>query len=217
CVDEVLAQVGHHQAGHLVGLSLQRFLNELDMPLVDVGEAAGVVVAVAAQDGQLRGLPWARRWVVPLAARDLARLAADADRCVGVETYGLSHISRSAPRAGSSPRLALRGIAARHALPTECHPWAYVASHLTFSHVAHEHLRLMNRHVRIADEGGEIINDVAGGDALIAPVPGQADVMDGLLDVLVADAVADAEGLDAAGDERLGADRAARGRDHHPV
>src|SRR5262249_59255159 len=98
----VLAHVGHHQRGGLAAVGAE-LLDELDVPPVDVGQAAGVVVAVAAQERQAvalaglglgvlaAGLAPAGRQVVPLVTGHLAPLAADADGRVGVEADGLGH------------------------------------------------------------------------------------------------------------------------------
>src|SRR5256884_1016460 len=85
-LDAVLAHVAHHQPAAVVGpLEL---LDEADVPPVDAVQLAGVVVAVA------RELPYAAvlgRQLIPFLARDLARLAADANRGVGEEPHGLGH------------------------------------------------------------------------------------------------------------------------------
>src|SRR2546429_7437954 len=47
-------------------------------------------------------------------------------------------------------------------------------------HVADERLALVDRHVGIADPGREIVDDIPGGKPHPTPVPGHADVMDGL-------------------------------------
>ena len=59
-----------------------KLLDEFDMPPGRGGKLAGVVVAVAGEVEAVGGE------LVPLLARDLARLAADADRGVGVEAGG---------------------------------------------------------------------------------------------------------------------------------
>src|SRR5207245_11555342 len=63
-------------------------LDEADVPPVDAVQLAGVVVAVAAQlaDSAVLG-----RELIPFLARNLARLAADANRGVGEESHGLRH------------------------------------------------------------------------------------------------------------------------------
>src|SRR2546421_7428525 len=53
-------------------------------------------------------------------------------------------------------------------------PW------LGLLHVADERLALVDRHVGIADERGQLVDDVTGDDALVAPVPRHADLVDGL-------------------------------------
>ena len=65
----------------------------------------------------------------------------------------------------------------------------------------------MNRRVRLADEGREIVDHVAGGNTLVAPVPRQAD--------MVHHAVFQVKRPNAAGYQRFGPDRAARRRDDH--
>src|SRR5262249_23342636 len=88
-VDAVLAHVGHHQPGGLAAVGVgAELLDELDVPPVDVGEANGVVVAVAAEDVQLHPLG---RQLVPLVTGHLTRLAADAHGRVGVEADGFGH------------------------------------------------------------------------------------------------------------------------------
>ena len=49
---------------------------------------------------------------------------------------------------------------------------------LSFLHVAHKRLALVHRNVRIGDQRRELVDDVAGGQAFIAPVPGHADLVD---------------------------------------
>src|SRR5436309_418456 len=75
--------------------------DEPDRPHVDAVQHAGVVVAVAAPlpDPAVRG--WE---LVQFLARDLARLAADANRGVGEESHGLGHI-RPSPRCRRTPCL----------------------------------------------------------------------------------------------------------------
>src|SRR4029450_9461647 len=74
---------------------------------------------------------------------------------------------------------------------------------------AEEHLGLGDPGVRVADAGGEVVGDVAGHDAGIAPVPGQADLVD--------EPAVHVEGLEALGDERVHLDGAPRARHRHPV
>src|SRR4029077_20918060 len=83
--DAVLAHVAHHQPA-AVGAVLAELLDELHMAPVDAGESPGVVVASARQHAPtaVRG-----RQLVPLLARDLARLAADAHRGVGKKPHRL--------------------------------------------------------------------------------------------------------------------------------
>src|SRR5919197_2896320 len=57
-------------------------------------------------------------------------------------------------------------------------------------HVADERLAFVDRHVGVAHPGGEVVDDIAGGESHPAPVPGHADVMDRLAgDLHHADAV----------------------------
>src|SRR5947207_372007 len=49
---------------------------------------------------------------------------------------------------------------------------------LPLAHVAHEHLRFMNRHIGVADQGRQVIDHVSLNQSFVAPVPGQTDVMD---------------------------------------
>src|SRR5437660_11276981 len=96
-----LAHIAHHQPAAVVGRL--ELLDEADVPPVDAVQLAGVVVAVAAQltDPAVLG-----RELIPFLARDLARLAADANRGVGEEPHGLRHITPS-PRCRRT--LCLRG------------------------------------------------------------------------------------------------------------
>src|SRR5215510_12840393 len=66
----------------------RELLDELHVPPVGAVEPAGVVVAVA---GQRVLAAVGRGELVPLLARDLARLAPDADRGVGEEPHRLRH------------------------------------------------------------------------------------------------------------------------------
>ena len=66
-------------------------LDELHMPPGGAGELGGVVIAVA---GPFEAV---RRELIPLFAGDLAGLAADADRGVGVETGGYLGLDMTAP------------------------------------------------------------------------------------------------------------------------
>src|SRR5262249_5627655 len=90
--DAVLADVAHHQPAAGAGTTEQRIeghslafrgelLDELDVPPGGGGERSRVVVALAGPSELLRGEE------VPLLAGDLAGLAADADRGVGVEAH----------------------------------------------------------------------------------------------------------------------------------
>src|SRR5256885_2679082 len=57
-------------------------------------------------------------------------------------------------------------------------------------HVADERLALVDRHVRVPHPRGEVVDDIPGGKPHPAPVPGHADVMDGLTrDLHHADAI----------------------------
>src|SRR5438552_16959981 len=100
-LNAVLAHIAHHQPAAVVGRL--ELLDEADVPPVDAVQLAGVVVAVAAQltDPAVLG-----RELIPFLARDLARLAADANRGVGEEPHGLRHITPS-PRCRRT--LCLRG------------------------------------------------------------------------------------------------------------
>src|SRR5262249_24812279 len=104
----------------------------LDVAPVDVGEAAGVVVALA---GQRRPPALLGRQVVPLVAGHLARLAADADGRIGEEAYGLGHVPvtpcsrcrrrpwpRGSLRSGRPPRR--RGCCPRRRCSPPCSPSA---------------------------------------------------------------------------------------------
>src|SRR5207249_11810196 len=80
--------------------------------------------------------------------------------------------------------------------------WSSVIAILRLGHLANEHLALMNRHIRVADQRGQVVDDVAGGDALVTPVPRQADVVHA--------AVAELVRPDAARNQCLGPDRGTR-------
>src|SRR5260370_18788994 len=86
-VRAVLADVAHHEPASVLPVGAE-LLDELHVPPVGAVERAGVVVAVAAQHADT---PVPRRELVPLLARHLARLAADADGGVGVEAHRLRH------------------------------------------------------------------------------------------------------------------------------
>src|SRR5690242_7957304 len=98
-LDAVLAHVAHHQPAAVVR-SLE-LLDEAHVSPVDAVQLAGVVVAVAAQ---LSDPPVPGRELVPFLARDLTRLAADANRGVREESHGLGHITPS-PRCRRTPCL----------------------------------------------------------------------------------------------------------------
>src|SRR3989475_12978725 len=85
-LDAMFAHVAHHQPAPVVGAL--ELLDEAHVPPVDAVQPAGVVVAVAAQlpDAAVLG-----RELVPFLARDLARLAADANRGVGEEPHRFGH------------------------------------------------------------------------------------------------------------------------------
>src|SRR5260370_19647446 len=68
----------------------------------------------------------------------------------------------------------------------------------------------MDGYVRISDERGQIVDHVAGADALVAPVPRQADVMHYPVSL-------EPEWPDAPRYQCLRLDAAARRRDAHPV
>src|SRR6266478_6511727 len=86
-VSAVLADVAHHEPAPVLPVGAE-LLYELHVAPVDAVERARVVVAVAAQHADT---PVPRRELVPLLARHLARLAADADGGVGVEAHRLRH------------------------------------------------------------------------------------------------------------------------------
>ena len=75
--------------------------------------------------------------------------------------------------------------------------------------VAEEHFALGNLRVRVADAGGEIIDDVARYEARVTPVPRQADLIDRL--------TLDEERLETVGDQRVDLHRAPRAADDHLV
>ena len=93
--------------------SSRELLDELDVPPVDAVEPARVVVAVAAQ--RVDAAVGAGK-LVPLLARHLARLAADADGGVGVEPHRLSHRPPTRP-VGRRDRSA-SSASRRHAFST---------------------------------------------------------------------------------------------------
>src|SRR5690242_6392005 len=83
----VLAHVTHQEPAPVLP-SVGKLLDEFYVPPVDAVEPTGIVIAVTAQGvnaavgaGQL----------IPFLAGDFARLAANADGSVGVESHGLSH------------------------------------------------------------------------------------------------------------------------------
>src|SRR6266704_6118606 len=85
-LDAVLADVAHHQPAAVVGpLEL---LDELYVAPVGTVEPPRVVVAVPTH---LRHPAVLGGKLVPVLARDLARLAPDADRGVGEESHGFGH------------------------------------------------------------------------------------------------------------------------------
>src|SRR5581483_5331719 len=86
-LDAVLAHVAHHEPAALAPV-LAELLDELDVAPVDPVQPPGVVVAVAAHLGPAAV---AGRKLVPFLAGDLAGLAPDADRRVGVEPHRLGH------------------------------------------------------------------------------------------------------------------------------
>ena len=67
----------------------------------------------------------------------------------------------------------------------------------------------MDRHVGVADQRCQLVDDVTGDEALVPPVPRHADLMDHL--------AVDREGPQPPGDQRLGADLGAGRADAHPV
>src|SRR5690606_24635756 len=101
----VLADIAHEQPAAIVGAV--ELLDELHMAPVDPVQAQRVVVA---QTRELRDPAVPRRELVPLLARDLARLAADAERRVGEEPHGFRHAhprttrrARPGPEASHTP------------------------------------------------------------------------------------------------------------------
>src|SRR5258706_689283 len=82
--DAVLAHVAHHQPAAVV--RAVELLDELDMPPVRAVELARVVVTVARH---FRHAAVCGRQLIPVFARDLARLAADTDRRVSEEPHRL--------------------------------------------------------------------------------------------------------------------------------
>src|SRR6266446_10806332 len=80
----VLAHVAHHEPAAVV--RAVELLDELDVPPVRAVELARVVVAVARH---FRHAAVCGRQLVPVFARDLARLAADTDGRVGEEPHRL--------------------------------------------------------------------------------------------------------------------------------
>ena len=138
------AHVAHHQPASVLAV-FGKLFDELDVPPMDAVELAGVVVAVATQRvhpaigaGQL----------VPFLAGDLARLAADADRRVGVEPHRLRHScsGRSLPAKAGSHKADWPSAQA----------WLRSLRSLQ---VTHERLAFVNRHVRVAHQRGELVAD----------------------------------------------------------
>src|SRR5262249_15762867 len=139
-VGAVLANIRHHEPGGLASVFI-KLLDEFNMPPVHIGKAAGVVVTVAAQDGQAVVRTWLGRQIIPLMTSYLACLAADADRGVGKKAYGFGHV--------------------------------LLRLELPFADITHEDLRLMDRNIRIADQGGQIVDHVALRQDLVSPMPGK--------------------------------------------
>jgi hypothetical protein len=85
----MLTHIGHHHPSSLRAVRVgAELLDELDVPPIEVGKAAGVVVAVASQ----RGVPiFFSGQIVPLMTGNLTSLAADANRDIGEESYGFGH------------------------------------------------------------------------------------------------------------------------------
>ena len=67
----------------------------------------------------------------------------------------------------------------------------------------------MDRHVRIADQGRQVVDHVARGESFVAPMPRQSHMVNRFVFQPV--------GPNAARHQRLGADGAARRGDDHPV
>src|SRR5438128_3331926 len=86
----MLANVRHHEPGRLAAILAELF-DELDVPPIHIRKAAGVVIAVAAQDWQAVVRARLGGQIVPLMASHLARLTANANRRVGVESNGFGH------------------------------------------------------------------------------------------------------------------------------
>src|SRR2546421_1300015 len=84
--------------------------------------------------------------------------------------------------------------------------WDFISRLL---HVADERLALVDGHVGISHPGREVVDDVARAQPHPAPVPWHPDVVDAL--------AGDVHDADAMGDERLGADMAARAGHDHPI
>src|SRR6266404_4399009 len=87
CLSAVLADVAHHEPAALAPV-LAELLDELDVAPVHPVQSSGVVVAVAAH---LVPAAAGRRQLVPLLAGDLAGLASDTYRGVGIEPHRLGH------------------------------------------------------------------------------------------------------------------------------
>ena len=86
-MNAVFAHIAHQEPAAVLPV-FSELLNKLHVTPVDSVELARVVVTVAAQSVQ----PTVSTGeLIPLFARDLTCLAADADRCVGIKSHGFSH------------------------------------------------------------------------------------------------------------------------------
>jgi len=83
----MLAHVTHHQPAANRTI-FAKLLDELDMAPVDAIQALGVIVAIAAE---LAYPTVGGGKLIPFLTGDLAGLAADAHRSIGVESHGLRH------------------------------------------------------------------------------------------------------------------------------
>src|SRR5437867_11625529 len=93
----VLAYIRHHEPGQVTAIRASALLDEFDMSPVHIRERTGIVIGITSNGERFAGssgrrlLREFRRQTVPLMARDLARLAADADRGIGEKPHRLSH------------------------------------------------------------------------------------------------------------------------------
>src|SRR3954453_24016619 len=103
------------------------------------------------------------------------------------------------PAVGSAGCAELVGVATGVA-------WAGIAISRLL-HVADERLGLVDGDVGVTDHQREVVGNGSGDEPLVAPVPRQADVMDGL--------AADGHRAHAPGHQRLGSDLGTRGDHPH--